>query len=387
MKLQLSIHHRLDEIDPSEWDALGEADYPFTRHVFLNGLEQHDCLHPWGWQPAHFTLWDDACLLAALPAYIKDNSYGELVFDHAWADAYRRSGLRYYPKLVSAVPYTPATGPRLLLRRDIQDQTRRRMLKRQLLDAAISFCQTQGLSGWHLLFEREGRLKKLEDPRLLLREDCQFHWHNPGYGGFDDFLAALRSAKRKNIRRERRHVADSGLRIRRRSGHELSDGEWRRIHRLYVGIFDRKYGAPTLSADFFRHIGKELGEQVLVVTAHPADGERIIACSLFLQDDQRLYGRIWGSEGQHEFLHFECCYYQGIEHCIEQGLRHFDPGAQGEHKVPRGFLPTRTVSAHWLANEDFQRLIERYLRAEREQVADYCDYWQAHSPYRRGDAA
>ncbi len=386
MSHSLTIHHRLDEIDPEEWDALGEADYPFTRHAFLNGLEQHDCLLPWGWQPVHFTLREGGQLVAALPAYIKDNSYGELVFDHAWANAYQRSGLDYYPKLVSAVPYTPATGPRLLLRRNIADKEQRRILKQQLVDSAIAFCQAQGLSGWHLLFEREECLKDLEDPRLLLRQDCQFHWHNPGYGSFEDFLAALRSTKRKNIRRERRHVAQSGLRIRRQPGHELTDDEWRRVHQLYAGIFDRKYGAPTLSADFFRHLGRELGDQVLVVTVRPADEERIIACSLFLQDSERLYGRIWGCDEHHEFLHFECCYYQGIEHCIERGLRHFDPGAQGEHKVPRGFLPTHTVSAHWLANEDFRHLIRRHLLAEREQVADYCAYWQAHSPYRREES-
>jgi len=384
---RLSIHHRLDEIDPEDWDALGEADYPFTRHAFLNGLEQHDCLLPWGWQPAHFALHDGERLVAALPAYIKDNSYGELVFDHAWANAYQRSGLDYYPKLVSAVPYTPATGPRLLLHRDIDDPQQRQALQRQLVDAAITFCKAQGLSGWHLLFEREERLKALEDPRLLLRQDCQFHWHNPGYRDFDDFLAALRSGKRKNIRRERRHVAASGLRIQRQAGNELTDSEWQRVHQLYAGIFDRKYGAPTLSAGFFRHLGQTLGDQVMVVTARPPDSKRIIACSLFLQDSQRLYGRIWGCDEQHEFLHFECCYYQGIEHCIEGGGRHFDPGAQGEHKVPRGFLPTRTASAHWLANEDFQGLIRRHLQAEREQVADYCAYWQAHSPYRREESS
>ncbi len=382
MKPRLVIHHRLAEIPPEDWDALGEADYPFTRHAFLDGLERHDCLQPWGWQPAHFTLYDDERLIAALPAYLKDNSYGELVFDHAWAGAYERSGRDYYPKLVSAVPYTPASGPRLLIRRDITDPELKTRLQRQLVDAAIAFCRHQGLSGWHLLFEREQTLNALADPRLMTRHDCQFHWRNRGYRHFDDFLAALKSRKRKNIRRERQQVAASGLRIERRRGHELSASEWRRVHALYAGIFDRKYGAPTLSAAFFEHIGQALGEQVLVVLARRPGEDRIIAVSLFLQDDTALYGRIWGADEHQDFLHFECCYYQGIEHCIEQGLERFDPGAQGEHKVPRGFLPTRTVSAHWLADADFQRLIKRHVAAERQQVAEYCAYWQGHSPYR-----
>ncbi len=387
MNLRLSIHRRLADIPPECWDALGEADYPFIRHSFLEGLERHDCLEPWGWQPAHFTIHDDDRLIAALPAYVKDNSYGELVFDHAWAGAYRRSGRDYYPKLVSAVPYTPATGPRLLVHRDIDDETLKRALQQQLVSAAIDFCVQQGLSGWHLLFEREAILQALNDPRLLLRHDCQFHWHNRGYRDFDDFLAALKARKRKNIRKERQRVRDAGLRIERRLGHQLNDAEWQRVHALYAGIFDRKYGAPTLSAGFFRHIGRQLREQVMLVLARPADDDRIVAVSLFLQDEQRLYGRIWGADEHHDFLHFECCYYQGVEHCIEQGLDGFDPGAQGEHKLPRGFLPTRTVSAHWLADADFHRLIERHVRAEREQIAGYCAYWLDRSPYRSEEAA
>jgi predicted N-acyltransferase len=387
LSYRLSIHHRLADIPPAAWDALGEADHPFTRHAFLDGLEQHGCLLPWGWQPAHFTLHDGDRLVAALPAYIKDNSYGELVFDHAWAGAFQRSGRDYYPKLVSAIPYTPATGPRLLLHRAIEDEARRRELRQTLVDAALAFCEEQGLSGWHLLFEREATLDRLADERLILRYDCQFHWHNRGYRRFDDFLAALKARKRKNIRRERQRLRDSGLCIERRSGQQLDSDEWARIHQLYAGIFDEKYGAPTLSADFFRHLGASLGDQVMLVLARAPEDDRILAVSLFLHDRQRLYGRIWGCSEQHEFLHFECCYYQGIEYCIERGLAVFDPGAQGEHKVPRGFLPTRTVSAHWLADRDFHALIGRHVRAERGQVAEYCAYWQSHSPYRETEDA
>jgi len=388
LSYRLSIHHRLADIPPEAWDALGEADYPFTRHAFLDGLEQHDCLLPWGWQPAHFALYDGSHrLIAALPAYIKDNSYGELVFDHAWAGAYQRSGRDYYPKLVSAVPYTPATGPRLLIHRDITDASDRQGLQQALVDAALAFCEQRRLSGWHLLFERETTLHKLADDRLLLRHDCQFHWRNRGYRHFDDFLATLKSRKRKNIRHERQRLGNSGLHIERKPGQQLDSDEWAQVHRLYAGIFDEKYGAPTLSAAFFRHLGTSLGDQVMLVLARAPGDSRILAASLFLHDRQRLYGRIWGCSEHHEFLHFECCYYQGIEFCIEQGLAVFDPGAQGEHKVPRGFLPTRSVSAHWLADREFHALIGRHLRAERAQIADYCAYWQSHSPYRETETA
>ncbi len=382
MSYRLSIHPRLADIPAADWDALGGTDYPFTRHAFLEGLERHDCLLPWGWQPAHFTLHDGDRLIAALPAYIKDNSYGELVFDQGWAGAYQRSGREYYPKLVSAVPYTPATGPRLLVHPSVQEPQQRLQLRHMLVEAALTFCQRQGLSGWHLLFERETVLYALKDERLMLRHDCQFHWHNNGYGSFDDFLAALRSRKRKNIRKERQRVRDSGLLIERCPGHELDAAEWLQVHRLYAGIFDRKYGAPTLSAAFFQHLGQALGDQMMLVLARRPGDLRIIAVSLFLRDSHSLYGRIWGAEEDHEFLHFECCYYQGIDYSIEQGLQHFDPGAQGEHKLPRGFLPFRTVSAHWLADADFQRLTGRHVQAEREQVAEYCATLQAHSPYR-----
>jgi predicted N-acyltransferase len=381
MSLQANIEQGLAGVAPDEWDALGEADYPFTRHAFLYALETNQCLEEFGWQPVHVLIRDSAKLVAAAPCYIKYNSYGELVFDHSWANAYARSGGEYYPKLVTAIPYTPATGPRLLVHREIVDETRRNELQRLLIDVIKQFCTRHKLSGWHCLFEREHRLKALQSEHLLYRYDCQYHWHNHDYQTFDDFLSRLSSRKRKTIRRERAAVASQNLRIERRHGHELDEAEWRRVHELYAGIFDRKYGAPTLTPGFFESVGKHLKQRVMVVLVR--DGEQIIATAFFQVSDSTLFGRVWGCDAYYSFLHFECCYYQGIEYCIEQGLRTFDPGAQGEHKISRGFLPTRTCSAHWMVDNEFHQLLAKYLPGEEAGINDYCEELMKKSPYRQ----
>ena len=384
MKLDVEIITCLDDVDSSAWNRLGEAGYPFIRHEFLQALEQHHCLHEFGWQPVYFLLREQNRLVAACPCYIKSNAYGELVFDHNWAQAYENSGGHYYPKLVSAIPYTPATGPRLLTLPALDDALRAE-LRTQLVRIIQQFCQQQNLSGWHILFERTELLKQLAPQALMLRYDCQFHWHNHGYQHFDDFLAALSSRKRKNIRRERASVAQEGLRIEQKFGDELSADEWKKVHQLYAGIFDRKYGTATLSEDFFRTIGDRLKQQVMVVLASNDVG--IIAASLFFVSDDTLYGRIWGCDEYHNHLHFECCYYQGIDFCIAQGLQHFDPGAQGEHKFSRGFLPTRTCSAHWFVDQNFRAMIDHYLQQEEQHIDDYCRELTRRSPYKKSGAA
>lgn len=383
-KLEVELVQSLAGIEPDDWNALGEADYPFTRHAFLYALEQHHCLLEYGWQPVFFLLYREQKLIAAAPSYIKTNSYGELVFDHSWAQAYQQSGRHYYPKLVTAIPYTPASGPRLLVHRELTDKNDVIALQSQLIRVIKQFCTTQDLSGWHLLFERETTAKSLQQEQLVYRYDCQYHWHNRDYASFDDFLAALSSRKRKNIRKERASVANEDISIERHHGDELSSQEWRRVHELYAGIFDRKYGTPTLSADFFEAIGSALKQQVMVVLARRQ--QHIVAVSLFFSSDSTLYGRVWGCDEFYNHLHFECCYYQGIEHCIEQGLQHFDPGAQGEHKISRGFLPTRTCSAHWLVDSQFQQMIHRFLQQEEQYIHDYCEELTKRSPYRNEDA-
>jgi len=382
--LKIRVCHSLSEIDESQWDSLGEADYPFTRHAFLYGLEQHDCLEPFGWHPVYFLIYENSILAAALPCFIKTNSYGELVFDHAWSQAYQRSGLDYYPKLVTAIPYTPATGERFLINQALaSDENTRQEYRLQLTSAAILFCQEHQLSSWHILFAEQSILREPGSKTIMLRSDIQFHWQNHQYGNFDDFLSKLNSRKRKNIRKERIRAHDHGLDIKMIEGNALDAREWFRIHELYAGIYARKYGSATLSPAFFQHLGKSLGDRVLVVTARDAD--EIIAASLFFRSDSHLYGRIWGSEGYARDLHFECCYYQGIEYCIANHLEWFDPGAQGEHKLSRGFLPRKTWSGHWIGQPEFRTAIAGFLRQENQYINDYQAQLMQHSPYRQSN--
>ena len=378
--MQVSVCHSLSEIAEADWNALGKPDHPFTRYAFLYGLELHDCLEPFGWHPVYFLIRQNGCLKAALPAYIKTNSYGELVFDHAWAQAYQRHGVDYYPKLVTAIPYTPATGERFLFNHDRVKPADQKEYRDSLCSAAIQFCQKHGLSSWHILFEHESSLREIESPTMMLRCDIQFHWQNHGYQSFDDFLSSLSSRKRKNIRKERQSSQQYKLDIRMHEGRALSDSDWDKVYDLYQGIYDRKYGTATLNSAFFKHIGKKLGQQTLVVLAK--DQGQIVACSVFFRSDTHLYGRVWGCDQFYQHLHFECCYYQGIEYCIEQGIDYFDPGAQGEHKLSRGFLPCKTWSAHWLAQPGFVDAIAHFLKEEGAYIDAYQADLMKHSPYR-----
>ena len=382
--MKVNVSHSLSGIDEAQWDSLGDSSYPFTRHAFLYGLEQHNCLEPFGWHPVYFLIHQDKALVAALPCYIKTNSYGELVFDHAWSNAYQRSGLDYYPKLVTAIPYTPATGERFLINQTIvEDKNTRQDYRLQLCSAAIQFCQEHQLSSWHVLFAEQSILRDLDSKSIMLRSDIQFHWQNHQYTNFDDFLSRLSSRKRKNIRKERINARQHGLDIEMLEGHALEVNQWNRIHDLYAGIYQRKYGTATLSSEFFQHLGKSLGDRVLVVIAH--DAGKIAAASLFFRSDSHLYGRVWGSEDYARDLHFECCYYQGIEYCIDKQLEWFDPGAQGEHKLSRGFLPRKTWSGHWIGQSEFRSAIAGFLRQENQYIDDYQAQLMQHSPYRQAE--
>lgn len=379
--MQVSVCHSLSEVGEADWNALGAGDYPFTRHAFLYGLEQFECLQPFGWHPVYFLIHQADVLIAALPCYIKTNSYGELVFDHAWAQAYQRSGLEYYPKLVTAIPYTPATGDRFLLRQtsDLDDSAAQecRLL---LCSAATTFCREHKLSSWHILFAEKSILQQFQQQQIMLRSDIQFHWQNQDYADFDGFLTSLSSRKRKNIRKERQSAQQHGFQICIQAGDSLSEKEWRRVHELYAGIYYRKHGTATLSADFFVHLGKCLKGQVLVVVAR--DDEHIVAASLLFRSDSHLYGRVWGCEQFANHLHFECCYYQGIDYCIANRLQWFDPGAQGEHKLSRGFLPRNTWSGHWIADSEFRTAIANFLDQEQRHIDAYAAQLSLHSPYK-----
>jgi predicted N-acyltransferase len=389
---QVSVCHSLSEVDESAWDKLGhnsdKHSYPFIRHAFLYGLEQFHCLEPFGWQSAHFLVHDGDELIAALPCYIKTNSYGELVFDHAWAQAYQRSGIDYYPKLVTAIPYTPATGDRFLINTEkVPDQQGQLKLRLHCCQAAIQFCEAHQFSSWHILFSQKEILDslKLEQHRIMQRCDIQFHWQNNQYKSFDDFLATLSSRKRKNIRKERQATTRHGFELTMQSGDELTEQEWNKVYALYASIYNRKNGTPTLTPEFFQHLGQSLASQVLVSSAR-SEGN-IVAASLFYRSDTHLYGRVWGCELFANNLHFECCYYQGIDYCIKHGLTHFDPGAQGEHKLSRGFLPTKTWSGHWIAHDQFRDAIANFLQQDNLHIDDYQTQLMQHSPYRNDPLA
>lgn len=375
--LQPRFHTRIAEIPAPAWDALRPDDNPFLSHAFLDALERTGCIREdWGWAPHHLGLYDGEQLVAAAPLYLKGNSHGEFVFDWSWASAWERAGGEYYPKLLNAVPYSPVSGARLLAGHDAQSPA----LRRALVAAMRGEVDRLGLSSLHANFLAPDDLPAFDDA-WLARTDVQFHWHNHGYADFDAFLAALNHKKRKNIRQERTQVARSGLRIERCGGASLSPEEWRRVHALYEATFDAKGNHAALTRAFFLALGETLGDAVQLALAR--DGERIVAMALLIQSSSTLYGRYWGSETEVPGLHFELCYYQGIEYAIARGLASFEPGAQGEHKLARGFLPTHTHSRHYLAHLQFRRAVREALVHEDVSVKAYARELRAHSPYAR----
>lgn len=379
--MQLRIHDKLDDIAAADWNALSDGRNPFLLHEFLVALERHGCVgERFGWLPRHLAAYDEGRLVGAVPLYLKDNSYGELVFDWGWADAYQRAGLRYYPKAVVAVPYTPATGARLLL----HAETDRDTVGRLLIEGALGLCRELELSSLHWLFTDANDTGRLQAHGLLRRKGVQFHWHNRGYRDFDDFLDTFTADKRKKLKRERRRVAEQGIELRIVHGNEANAEQWRIAHRFYASTFDRKSGIATLSLDFWQEIGRTMGAHIVLVFAY--EGGRPVACAINLRGPDALYGRHWGCIEEFHSLHFEACYYQGIEYCIRHGLQLFEPGAQGEHKISRGFVPTATWSAHWIADERFRVAIANFVEREERAVTDYAETLRDHLPYRAGAA-
>lgn len=377
MSINARIHCRLSDIPANQWHALDRADNPFVDYAFLTALELSGCVGAdTGWTPQFVTLWDGPALLAAAPAYLKSHSFGEFVFDWAWASAYRQHGLAYYPKLVCAVPFAPVTGPRLLVRTGAPHA-----LKAQLAAAVLQHARAIGASGAHWLFPDAADTQLLIESGLMLRKGCQFHWHNDQYAHFDDYLHALAAKKRKNIKRERRLVADAGISVAVRDGTELEPATWRRFYELYRTTTLRKGGTPYLTPDFFSTLGQHMGASVLLVTAH-RHGD-LVAGALCLRNQDTLYGRNWGCSEHIDGLHFEACYYAPIDYCIAHGLQTFEAGAQGEHKLARGFLPHVTTSVHWIANDVFRPAIERFVQQEGEHVDAYMDELNDHTPFRR----
>jgi uncharacterized protein len=379
MNYRTRIISSLSEIGQPAWDALlaSQTDVnPFLSYVFLDALHATGCAAPaTGWQPQFLTLWHDkepGQLAAALPLYKKFHSYGEYVFDWAWADAYQRHGIAYYPKLLSAIPFTPVTGNRLL----VCDTAARTAL----LKALLALQQDNDFSSTHILYPTATEATLLQQAGFMLRRGVQFHWINSNYRDFDDFLATLEHKKRKNIRAERRKVRDAGVSFQHIAGSAASDADWRFFHRCYVQTYSEHYSTPYLNLDFFQRIGRTMPQNILLIVAERAD--KPIASSLLIHDSQVLYGRYWGTLEQINCLHFETAYYQPLEFCIAHQIQRFEGGAQGEHKLARGFLPHTTWSAHWLAHPAFADAIAAFLEREAGATAIYLDELQEHNPFR-----
>ncbi len=376
MNYRTGIVSSLAEIGEPAWSALlaqqGDSN-PFLSYAFLHALHTSGCVSAdTGWQPQYLAIWQDQTLVAAMPLYLKSHSYGEYVFDWAWAEAYQRNGLDYYPKLLSAIPYTPVTGPRLLA---CDEQARAALIASlcaQQEKAAISSC--------HILFPPEAQAVQLQAAGFMLRSGVQFHWLNAQYRDFDAFLSTLEQKKRKNIRAERRKVAEAGVTLRRVPGAQIGAADWRLFYRCYSNTYAEHRSSPYLNLDFFLRIAATMPDHLLMVLAE-RDGVAI-ASSLVVHDARTLYGRYWGALEHVPCLHFETAYYQPLEFCIERGIATFEGGAQGEHKMARGFLPQKTWSAHWLAHPAFADAVERFLAQESGGIDAYIDELSERNPFR-----
>ncbi len=375
----LKLVGRIGDIDAARWDGCAGADNPFLSHAFLKALEDSNSVgQRAGWVPRHLIVEDaDGSLVAAAPMYLKSNSSGEYVFDHGWAEAYERAGGRYYPKLLVAVPFTPVPGPRLLVRPGPGQETARATLAAGLVAAA----EQLGVSSLHVNFLRGDDAATLEAAGLMRRVGIQYHWHNQGYGSFDDFLASLSSRKRKAIRRERQAVADQGSRVYPVTGADLTPRHWDAFFRFYMATGGRKWGRPYLTRQFFDVVGATMADRIVLVMAEK--GGRFVGGALNLLGSDTLYGRNWGCDGDYPFLHFEACYYQAIEFAISQGLAHVEAGAQGEHKIQRGYLPTETVSAHWIADPNFAAAVADFLKRETRAIREEGRALAEFSPFRK----
>jgi predicted N-acyltransferase len=375
--MQVEIAKNISDFSAQEWNRLAGDRFPFLRHEFLHAAESCGSVTiETGWVARHLGLRDASGVLqAVLPLYEKSHSWGEFVFDWSWAQAYEQAGLDYYPKLVSSVPFTPAPSSRLLVSDDAHIP--------ELLDAAFKLAEEEGHSSLHVLFPEERELEHLRAGGLQLRKDCQFHWHNRDYDSFDDFLATFSSAKRKKARRDRRRVHEQGITFRRLKGQETDHAIWNDVYELISMTFLRRGSMPYFSYEFFLEVSIRLPDNILVILAEKDRAP--VAAAVFYDTGHSLYGRYWGSEARYNALHFETCYYQGIDYCIEHGRQRFEPGTQGEHKISRGFVPVTTWSAHWLAHPEFFSAVERYLQAEARQIDYYVDAAKTHSPYKDPD--
>ncbi len=359
--IEVRLVQGIERIDATDWDACAGADQPFLSHAFLSALESSGSASAeTGWLPLHLTAEQDGRLIACAPMYLKSHSYGEYVFDWGWADAYERAGGRYYPKLQVAVPFTPVPGPRLLARPDVE------IARPALIEGLLQAAAQIDCSSLHITFCQEPEWRELGDAGMMQRTGVQYHWHNRGYASFDDFLGVLKSSKRKMIRKERARVRDQGVEIETLTGDALTPEIWDLFYPFYRSTVDKRWGGAYLKKRFFREIGALMPERIVLVMAKHEG--RYIAGALNLLGADTLFGRNWGCVETFEFLHFEACYYAAIDFAIERGLARVEAGAQGQHKLQRGYEPVPTYSAHWIRDPSFRRAVERFLEDERRDM-------------------
>jgi hypothetical protein len=378
--LRARILGSIEDAPAGDWNALDLGGRPFLRHEFLAAAERSgSAAAATGWAPAHVVVERAGTLAGAMPLYLKAHSWGEFVFDFAWARAHEQHGLSYYPKLVGTAPFTPASGPHLLVRPGEDTAAIRRLM----LDTAREYGREAGASSLHALFVTEEERDWLGSQGLLARLDCQFHWHNHGFGSTEDFLATFTAEKRKKARRERRRVAEAGIRFVELHGHDLDAGLLETVYGLHARTFAERGNPPYFTPDFFRDIAASMPDSLMVKLA--TLGGEPVACAVFLRGADTLYGRYWGAAAEFHSLHFETCYYQGIDYCIREGISRFEPGTQGEHKIARGFSPVPVWSMHELAHPSFHAALAEYLARERADVAAYIESIRAHVPFRRAE--
>jgi len=375
--MQIRIIDTIDHVSTAQWNTLHDNRNPFVQHEFLAALEHQQCVGGnTGWLPRFVIAEQNDQLAGAIPMYLKFHSMGEFVFDWAWANAYSRAGLNYFPKLVVAIPFTPVTGPRILL----ADTPLRVKIADAMINYALEYARTSNVSSMHWLFPNSEDAHRLERFELMLRKDCQFHWRNNEYSCFDDFLAQLSSHKRKKLKRERRYIKEQGIHCQSLTGSEISASHLDIFYDFYQSTFHKKGHSAPLTPGFFNALGNKLSENIILIMAYHED--KCVAGAFFMRGTDTLYGRYWGCNEKFHSLHFELCYYRAIDYCIAHGLKYFEAGAQGEHKLVRGFYPTQTRSFHWIAHPVFRKAIQDYLAYEYQDIEYYMKETEKHLPYK-----
>ena len=379
--MKIIFNKSLSEIKKNDWDKLIPSnEYTFLKYDFLNLLESSNSVgRESGWVPMHLTLEEKGKIIAAIPLYLKNHSQGEFVFDHSWANAFYHHGIDYYPKLVSSIPYTPATGPRVIVS---EDYNKRDVLP-IIIDGIKSISESNNISSWHILFPELNEIDHYQENDLSIRKNAQFVWFNEDYKSFDDFLESFRARHRKNVKKERKKLSSQNLVINHFSGSDLNNDLMNSFYDFYLSTNLKRSGHEGyLSKEFFLMAPESIAENIVLIMASEKNSNEVVGGSLFFKDKENLYGRYWGCNEEFDCLHFECCYYQGIDFCIKNNLKRFDPGVQGEHKIKRGFKPIETYSAHWIADEKFKTAIEDFVIREESQIKRYVKEAKKYLPFK-----